>query len=472
MKRFVWYIAAFVLLAPLPATAKSLYVNAATGNDSVTWAGNSSSTPWRTLGRAAWGSADRSSPVAAQAAQPGDTVYVAAGTYTAPGSGSRQEPAFNPINSGTAGNPIRFEAQGRVVLQLSSSNGPTIGANQRSHIQWKGFYIHEANAPYHADTGIVTIFNSSNVVIEANEIVGVPTLIADNHNGVRVENSNTVTISNNRIYGVTYSADIQNWNRYSVNAAGIMMYGNNNVTIEHNEIFDSNAGINVKGADNYNVTIRRNLLYGLIHGMTFSFTHPTLGQNRIYGNIIRDGRTGPGIETTGIRIAQNTNHCVFANNTIDNVTNGIYFSEPVTNQSGTTLSFRNNIISYTNTAVNGWEAALPRVFSLDNQNYYNTNQWAFNQVISYTLTNWQSAVSGEASSNTFNPSFVDRSIKNYRLASTSPLRNIGVDVLDLDNDGSATDAVNYGAYVPESVQIGRIVAGSTLESPRGVRLER
>ena len=63
------------------ATGRTLYVNSATGNDATTYANNSASTPWRTIGRAAWGSTNYASPNAAQAAQAGDTVLIEAGIY-------------------------------------------------------------------------------------------------------------------------------------------------------------------------------------------------------------------------------------------------------------------------------------------------------------------------------------------------------------------------------------------------------
>src|SRR3972149_2223784 len=84
---------------------KALYVNGSTGNDAVTYANNSASTPWRTIGRAAWGSTTRSSPNSNEAAKAGDTVFIAAGTYTselnAGTSHTRYIVLYNPENSGT-----------------------------------------------------------------------------------------------------------------------------------------------------------------------------------------------------------------------------------------------------------------------------------------------------------------------------------------------------------------------------------
>ena len=74
VKRINILSAVFFLLFPFCAEAKTLYVAQTTGNDSVTYAENSSARPWATLGRAAWGSTNRSSPNASQAAQAGDTV--------------------------------------------------------------------------------------------------------------------------------------------------------------------------------------------------------------------------------------------------------------------------------------------------------------------------------------------------------------------------------------------------------------
>ena len=54
------------------ALAKDLYVDASTGDDSVSYAQNDASNPWATLGRAVWGNANRSNPNSSQAAQAGD----------------------------------------------------------------------------------------------------------------------------------------------------------------------------------------------------------------------------------------------------------------------------------------------------------------------------------------------------------------------------------------------------------------
>lgn len=88
---------------------RTLYV-AGSGDDAVSYAENTRTRPWRTIGRAAWGSTSRSSPDAIQAAQAGDTVVVSPGVDWEDGDprGGRFTVSLNPVNSGTPGAPITF----------------------------------------------------------------------------------------------------------------------------------------------------------------------------------------------------------------------------------------------------------------------------------------------------------------------------------------------------------------------------
>jgi hypothetical protein len=181
--------------------AKTLYVNGTTGNDATTWAANGPSSPWRTLGRAAWGSTNRDVPSPGQAAQAGDIVFVAAGTYSGPGTMDNDNgPTFNPANSGVAGNPIVFEAQGTVHLTLSSGAGPVIGAHHRNYITWRGFTINEVTAPPVPDMGPAIIDTGTGITIERCTLIGNPNSTwDDNHTGIRLETAPFATLRNNRI---------------------------------------------------------------------------------------------------------------------------------------------------------------------------------------------------------------------------------------------------------------------------------
>ncbi|OGS04433.1 MAG: hypothetical protein A3J70_00875 [Elusimicrobia bacterium RIFCSPHIGHO2_02_FULL_61_10] len=57
--------------------------------------------------------------------------------------------------------------------------------------------------------------------------------------------------------------------------------------------------------------------------------------------------------------------------------------------------------------------------------------------------------------------FVNPANRDFRLQSGSPARTLGVDVLDLDNDGSTTDVIPAGAYVTGNEIIGRTGGGGT-----------
>src|SRR5690606_15483338 len=101
MKVRLHFLAALSMVLTVSlADAKVLYVDRNTGNDATTYEANSATSPWATIGRATWGSTNRSSPNASQAARAGDTVIVRAGTYSTAGTDVRYDPAYNPANSG------------------------------------------------------------------------------------------------------------------------------------------------------------------------------------------------------------------------------------------------------------------------------------------------------------------------------------------------------------------------------------
>ncbi|HEX4923591.1 MAG TPA: hypothetical protein VFV50_05875, partial [Bdellovibrionales bacterium] len=201
-----------------PATGRVLYVDAASGNDSYTYAQNSAATPWRSIGRAAWGSSNRAAPNASEAARAGDRVNVASGTYTFDGTVSnRFMPVYLPANDGTSSSPIVFACAGRCVLTAPFALSPVIGNGGRDHIRWfadigQGHawvinacgYMNSAcpsnTVKTRADTGPVVCNGGTGCWIEGALIDGGPlTDYTDNWNGVRLENTIGAVVRNNEI---------------------------------------------------------------------------------------------------------------------------------------------------------------------------------------------------------------------------------------------------------------------------------
>lgn len=147
----------------------TLYVNSITGNDAITKANNSNSTPWLTIGRSAWGNADRNTPNPSQAAIAGDLTIIEPGIYYTQGyptnnSGARHRVALNPINSGGVANgTIHFKGNGTVeVRSVGTSNiyGPLIGADFRQNVVWEGITIDDYYGASVPDTGPVVFVSS------------------------------------------------------------------------------------------------------------------------------------------------------------------------------------------------------------------------------------------------------------------------------------------------------------------------
>ena len=446
--RTVWLGAALVAVT-VQASAKDLYVNNSgtpACSDSTTYANNNADSPWCTIGRAAWGSTDQGSPNSGQAATAGDTVYVIAGTYTAPGTNLRNTPALNPVNTGSSGNPVVFAAQGLVTLTLSSSIGPVIGCYLRSDVTWRGFYIDENNAPPKADTGPIVVWASTRCIIEQCEVSGINPDWGDNHNGIRVEGSDFTILRNNRIHG-------QRGDAGGANDAGIMLYDSNDTLIEHNELYDVGTGVFVKGQHpgltQRRTTIRFNHIYNIAHtGITLG---PAARDGRTYQNVIRDTVAGGLAGIKLYRVAdgeggQPINEIV-TNNTLVNLQFGLQWQGD-----GQNTLLVNNVVVATSAGspVWSWSDDNPLSHTFDRNCYVGGSTFMLDAGRSWSY--WQGTFEQDPNGVNADPLFVDAAEGNYRLSTESPCLTIGRVV---DNIGGTTgDTIPAGAYITGEEIIG------------------
>jgi hypothetical protein len=451
------------------AHAKNLYVNGSTGNDATTWANNSASTPWRTIGRAAWGSTNRDARNGAEAARAGDIVMVMAGTYSGVGTNSRNENLYYTENSGTAGNPIIFRASGNVVL-TQSGRGSMIGCYNRNYVTWDGFTINEAAALSSPDTGPVTLFMSTGCSIENLTLIGNGTdsLRMDNHTGIRIEASPNTTVRNSRIRNVYTGHNVNN-------GACIQVYSSVGLLIEHNELSECGAAIFLKGGpwsgfSDRPSTIRYNYIHDIgeirsgiplgnaiiAHaGAPYTAANPV----RIYQNIVRHSHGGCAVlwplSTTDPFAAPQ--YAKFVNNTLDGCGTGLHIHSPLNVSSGHT--FWNNIVTNSGHAIayndNASNIIKSRV-DLEHNVYFTYSPFAeISNGTTYTLPTWRSTYGQDGAapaSQSVDPLYVGAG--NFHLQAGSPARTLGVDYLDLNGNGSTTDIIPAGAYITGNETIG------------------
>ena len=190
----------------------------------------------------------------------GNVVRVAPGIYTAPASGNRYTPAFNPVNSGTAEAPIVFVAEHvavhaavaerselRNTSTATDAGSPTFGTNGKRHdVIWDGFYVDEAHAHSSADTGPVVVWDSQRISLCRNVIRGEPTNRQDNHTGFRFEVATDSEAVANEVYDFRV-ADLgvaPGWNQ---NYAGIMAYETDRILVANNYFHDNGTDVFIKG---------------------------------------------------------------------------------------------------------------------------------------------------------------------------------------------------------------------------------
>lgn len=390
----------------------------------------------------------------------GDIVYFRGGTYYTKrplADDSRYNPALNPSNDGTAGNPITFKAYPGedVIITYDSAEthrGPLIGSYRRDYITWDGFIVQEVAKNNAQDTGPVVVFGLSrgdvhDVTIINSDIRGVEVTLnpySDNHNVIRIEQADNILIKNNKLHGIKGSF---------YNHAAIMIYFSDDVTIQNNEIYDNYNGIFAKGGDNTNVTIRYNLIHNGTVGIRKSFTF----NSKVYQNIIYN------MSSYGIQLAESTGTCAnilanfdIFNNIIYNAYQGINMPGLSDRATGTGHDLRNNIISNTTYPMglgNGCETNFQGDFAADYGNYFNYS--AFRQGgTDRTFADWKAITGWDANSSTSNPLFVNVAAHDFHLQAGSPAINAGTDFGDLDGDGNTTERINIGAYATETECIG------------------
>lgn len=465
MIRGIVILITVIVMSPLVGQAKTLYVNGTTGSDAVTYAANSEQTPWRTIGRAVWGSPSYNTPNPAQAAQPGDTVLISAGLYWE-GSGGDTNPnqaryrvVLNPANSGTSANPITIRGVGTVEIRLINGvRGPMIGCGSRQYVIWDHLLIDDTYGGSREDTGPVVFHEATGCQLINSEVRG--------HNGsyywgypTYEANYRLVSVDGNASWIVIRNNFIHRAKRHTgpggQNEACIMLYDASDVLIEHNDLDDCGTGIFIK--DLPNLALDRNIVrFNLVtqchsggirvHGY---YTRAPR-ENKVHQNIVRDCDTGSGIRV-GWGAATNT--LVVNNTLVRNGGGGLYFlSHFFVN-----AQVFNNIIVGPGPAVYGSSGESPATqsFTADRNVYFTVSPFANYESATYTWDQWQTTFAHDPNGlHGVDPRFVDVTANDFHLQPNSPALTRGRAVGGIG--GSSGSVIPAGAYILGTEIIGRL----------------
>jgi len=473
-------VACLLAVASGASAQTTLYVDGARGDDRVPRASNSAATPWRTLGRAAWGSTDRTRPEAGEAAQAGDTVVVAAGTYAFDGRiGNRWNAVYNPVNQGVEGRPITFRATGVVALTAPQAAAPVIGCHGRSHVVWEGrFTLDEAQIAITPDTGVAVLHDATGCGIDGAAIDGNgPSKWNDNHTGVRVEACRSCFVRRTEIVDVRHP-------RGSHNGSAVMLYNSTDTLVEQNTISGVDNGVFIKGvfgvdAPQRGTVVRHNLLVDCGECVTVSDSRDA----RIYQNVIRDARFALNLLAREAGANFHPSGDWFVNNTVLNMSaacvmlGGGDWHERV--------RLWNNVFARCARVVvreNGRLPAGPDGVDWQHNVYADFGTFAEGPDGRRGFSQWRRDFGHDQAapaSITSAPAFADAAAGDLRpcigrgtpapgCRAGSAGLGVGQDLLDLDRDGSTTNAIPAGAYVSGDETIGSTPAGARAgRGPRG-----
>jgi len=459
-------------LGALPVEAKTLYVNGSTGNDSTSYAANGPSAPWRSIGRALWGSTNRGAPNGAEAARAGDVVDVACGMYDTPGPNANGFTgiALSPVNNGTAGQPIRIQSstnQPCIQVRFTSGSGSVIGTHDKSYVQWSGFDLNETNTPWDVshghqsaqvwisgdEAGTTAVGN----VVENSRFQGTSTSArdGDNYTTIRLHGTSGTTIRN--VY-------VRNVGQTDENSGCILWYFTKNITIEHNRFERCGSGIYMKG-DSLPThpgfyTIRFNRFVDNHIGI-IAFTNANAAPatpGLIHQNIFERGQYGVKLNAFGDD--RNPNDLKFLNNIFSGQSSWcLEVRGDLIGNAG--MVFQNNICVGSGDAAIGSDggttaASLQAARFLANHNVYqNVSQTRFSTVslTEVSFSSWQSTYGQDAAAPagliTSSPLFADT---DFHAAATSPALNRGRAAYGVG--GANGTPIHAGPYITGAEVIG------------------
>lgn len=465
--------------------ACTLWVNGSTGNDATSKASNTEMAPWDTIGRAAWGSTDRSMPDSMEAADAGDVVCIEGGqTYsTTTVVDDRFGPVYNPVNEGAVGNYLSFKCvNGVCTLGAEDADAPVAGTYDKDYVKWfadraagntflaKAYFPTDGLADADevnvvADTGPVIAVGGTGAWLEGFDINGQgdihPADYDDNINGIRVESCTSCFVVNNKIQNVHSTSD-------DGNVSAITIYGSPGTTASSNWLFDTFTGIYFKDTgstlDAINYSISLNLIETTSECFRFSLVSFPMGEvvGDLSQNICNDTIyfVNPRTEVIGARFINNTGYAV-------ETCTGVMF--------GSGNVWWNNVCRGSGAVKaalysEDWGIAGFAGTSFEHNDYHNFTTFYSATDGTKSFATWQSDSSEDSAapaSITSDPLFANAGGGDFRLCTgsgvphascsgASPAIAIAVDILDLDGDSSTSDNVPSGAYVLGTEVIGII----------------
>lgn len=263
------------------------------------------------------------------------------------------------------------------------------------------------------------------------------------------------------------------------NVTLMMWYNSDNINVHHCDMFNAPTAIWCKGQTSANTvhthTYHHNKIYNCGVAIRVSSPIQTLLANSVkaYQNQIFACHVG--LAVTAFGSGGEPKGVAFVNNTIYNLarygSSDVYGISTVAlmyiNTTATSYAADCNIITRNNACYNVNEMT----FTLDNSAQFDNMVWDYDAYNTYTnfwrqgeggptqnLATWQAeSPSRDSHVVTASPGFVDVSGNNIALAGGSPLLNAGIDILNLNGNGTAA-ACHIGAWLGSGDVFGRRVA--------------
>ncbi len=430
-KLIVIAVTIFVTMMTTTAASwgKDLYVSP-TGNDSVSYANNGITNPWKTVLKAH------------QSAQAGDTVYFREGTYTI----SSVISTVSQGNHGTSASPILFTSYGDEIVIWTSAIADTVIKVGKNYHHYENLnFVHNPATDTSGEEGFFrTGYEESSIGFHVHHCTFSMSRRGDNYGSIHLKAScSDVEITHNKIIHTAASG--------STNSSGIIAFGVNRFKINNNEIIGPPMGIYLKHANstvasNVSGEVRNNFVKSTTRRAFFCNFNHILVENNIFHH--DNTGTSEGVvqfnEANGVpggdynTIRNNTFMC------------GVYFK----NDSGGAIHnvFEGNVISGSGYRLNIHPYATMTDYTISNYNLYIAGTCISRNSVNYSLSTWKSAMNQDLNSLSGAPTFIGgaapSTISGYALAQGSLGKGSGINGRDMGAD--VTQVGTGGLDLPSS----------------------